>query len=381
MFSACHASWRLLRKSWAQRLTLVATLAAFGGLAAPGDGAASGEQGTGSRHFAHLFTLVGDYPLGAATSRTDYQSIDPVANRLYLSKMGDGQLLVFDTAHDEFLERLDGYPKITGVLVVPELHRLYASVPGSGLVSSLRVGLGMLGLSSGAGALAIIDTGSLKEIRRLSGGVFPDGIAYDPLHHRIFVSDELGAAVFVIDAKTEQAIARIRMGGEVGNVQYDRTTAKVFAPIQTRNELASIDPVKNTLETRMQLPGCRHPHGLAIAPQGAVGYVACDANDILLTVDLASDRVLASLPVAHDPDVMATDPGLKRLYVASESGVLSTFDISNAKAPISLGDVFVADDAHAVAVDPMSHRLYFGLANVKGRSLVRVLLPRDPAAP
>lgn len=372
MFCACRRP---------QRLACVALLVAFVGLAAPGSEAAAGDQQTGPQKLARLFTLVADYPLGAATSRTDYESIDPVARRLYLAKMGTGQLLVFDIAHDKLLDQLDGYPKVTGVLAVAELHRLYASVPGSGVASAVRVGLGMLGLSSGGGALAIIDTARLKEIKRLSGGVFPDGITYDPVDRRIFVSDELGSAILVIDTQTEQALPRIPMGGEVGNVQYDRTTGKVFAPIQTRNELAAIDPAKNMLEKRTALPGCRHPHGLVIAPAGAVGYIACDVNDVMLVVDLASARVLGSLPVAHDPDVMATDAGMKRLYVASESGMLSTFDISHAKSPVALGDVFIADGAHAVAVDPMSHRLYFGLANVMGRSILRVLLPRDPLAP
>lgn len=330
---------------------------------------------------SRLFMFVGDYPLGVATGRMDYESIDPLTRRLYIAKMGAGQLLVFDIAGDRLVKQLDGYPKITGVLAVPELHRLYASVPGSGIASSVRVGLGMLGLSAGAGVVAILDTESLKEAGRLPGGVFPDGIAYDPADHRIFVSDELGSSILVIDAKTERAIARIRTGGEVGNVQYDRTTAKVFAPIQTRNELAAIDPVKNKVVTRMPLPDCEHPHGLAIAPGVAIGYVACDGNDVLLAIDLVSGHILASRPIAHDPDVMALDPDVKRLYVASEAGSLSTLDISNPKAPTSLGDVFIADGAHAVAVDPQTHRLYLGLANVKGRSVVRILLPRSSIAP
>jgi DNA-binding beta-propeller fold protein YncE len=60
------------------------------------------------------------------------------------------------------------------------------------------------------------------------GSVFPDGIAYDPRDRRIFVSDELGSAVTVIDADTDRLLARIRMGGEVGNVQYDARTEKIW---------------------------------------------------------------------------------------------------------------------------------------------------------
>jgi DNA-binding beta-propeller fold protein YncE len=337
-------------------------------------------EGSSPRSLDALFTLIGDFPLGTATSRTDYQSIDPAAHRLYIAKMGDGKLLVYDLAQDRLVREIAGLPKVTGVLAVPRLHRLYASVPGAGVGSSIRVGLGMLGLSAGNGMVAIFDSETLKELARLPGGVFPDGIAYDPVEQRIFVSDELGSAISVIDAQTNHQLARIKTAGEVGNVQFDRSTKRIYAPLQTRNALAVIDPAKNILVAQTALSGCEHPHGLVIAPDAALGYVACDGNDVLLVVNLETERIICSRPLAHDPDVLAMDPETKRLYVASESGGLSTFDATNPQFPVALGDVFVGDDAHALAVDPTSHRLYFALANHNGRAVLRVLAPRNSSA-
>ena len=328
-----------------------------------------------------LFSLVGDFPLGAATSRADYQSFDPTTARLYIAKMGSGKLLVFDAASNSLIAERGGFPKITGVLAVPQLHRVYASVPGAGLVPSIMVGLGMAGLSNGRGAVAVLDSTDLHEVARLPGGVFPDGLAYDPAHQRVFVSDELGSAVLVLDAKTDRLLARIEAGGEVGNVRYDPASGRIYAPLQSRGELIAIDPDKLAIVGRYSLPGGRHPHGLAIAPGVSVGYVACDGDDRLLVVDLQSGVVIDRQKLGHDPDVLAIDAGQRRLYVASESGMLSSFDITNVRAPRSLGDVFVGDGAHSVAVDAESHRLYFPLADVKGRMLLRVLEPRNsPAA-
>lgn len=322
------------------------------------------------------FTLVGDFPLGPSANRTDYESLDVAARRLYVAKMGAGQLLVFDIAQNRLVASLDGFPKVTGVLAVPELHRVYASVPGAGLVSSLLVGLGMAGLSRGHGAVAILDTRTLKEIKRLPGGVFPDGIAYDPKERRVFVSDELGSAVTVIDAETDKPLARIDMGGEVGNVRYDPVTGAVYAAVQSHNELLRIDPERAAVVTKIPLAGCDHPHGFIPAPSDAIGYAACDENDRLVVVDLSAKRVLGNLPVAHDPDVLAIDAPAKRLYVAAESGNLSTYDIANTAEPRSLGEVFVAEGAHAVAVDPVTHRLYFDLADLNGHAAMRVLAPK-----
>jgi DNA-binding beta-propeller fold protein YncE len=323
-----------------------------------------------------LFSVVGDYPLGASVDRTDYESVDPIARRLYIAKMGGGQLLVFDLERNRLVAQLDGFPKVTGVLVVSELHKVYASVPGSGVVQSLVVGLGMAGLSSGHGAVVVRDTRTLKEFARLPGGVFPDGIAYDSKDRRVFVSDELGSAVSAIDADTDKFIGRIQTGGEVGNVRYDPGTDRVYVPVQSHNELIAIDPERRTVVARHALAGCEHPHGFIVAAVGGLGYVACDGNDRLLTVDLSTGRVLNKQPIAHDPDVLAMDANANRLYVATESGNLSTFNIAAASAPVSLGDVFVAEDAHTVAVDPDSHRLYFALANLNGQAALRVLAPR-----
>lgn len=324
--------------------------------------------------FAPLFTKVADIPIGAKTSRFDYESLDPTTGRLFVSKMGAGKLLVFDVRNLKLLTELPGFPKITGVLAVPALHKVYASVPGAGLSASLSVAMGMAGLSRGSGALAILNSDTLKQIARLPAGVFPDGIAYDPADQLIFVSDELGGAVTVIGAKDNKPLARIDAGGEVGNVQYDPITGKVFAPVQSRDTLGEFDPKTLKLVAHYLLAGCRHPHGLRIAHGVAIGYVACDENDRLLVVNLKSHAVIGNLPLGHDPDVLA-DNGASRLYVASESGTLSVFDTTDPAAPKKLGDVFVGGNAHSVAVDPATGRLFLPLRNLDGEAVMRVLAP------
>ena len=340
-----------------------------------GAGTTTGQSQPQANFTQEPFSQLGDVALGPASSRIDYQSLDPSTGRLYVSMMGAGKLLVFDTRQNKVLAQLDGFPKTTGVLAVPALHRVYASVPGAGLGPSMSVGFGLLGLSAGHGAVAVVDSDATKQIAQLPGGVFPDGIAYDPIDNRVFVSDEMGSAVTVIDAGADRVIARIAAGGEVGNVQYDAETARLYAPIQSKNELAVFDPVKNVRIGGYALPGCDHPHGLAIAPGAAVGFAACDGNDVLTAIDLKTGNILSRLPLGHDPDVLAMDAGYRRLYVASESGRLSRFDIANPRIPVALGESFIGPNAHSVAVDPASHRLYFPLADAGGHAVMRILVP------
>ena len=71
---------------------------------------------------------------------------------------------------------------------------------------------------------------------------------------------------------------------------------------------------------------------------------------------------------------MAADFGLKRLYVAGESGVVSAFDIS-ADVPRKIGEAKIADNAHVVAVDQGTHQVFFPLRDVDGKPVLRVMGP------
>src|SRR5437762_4169624 len=120
-----------------------------------------------------MLKKVADIPLPGGTSRFDYQSFDAKTGRLYISHMGDGHLVVFDTKTDKVVANLSGFPTVTGVLFVPELNRVYAS-------------------AAGAHEVVVVDAGTLKTLARIPGPAFPDGLAYAPDEKKIYVSDESG---------------------------------------------------------------------------------------------------------------------------------------------------------------------------------------------
>ena len=62
---------------------------------------------------------VADVPLPGSATRFDYQSFDPKSGRLYISHMGAGHLVVFDTKAQTVAANLSGFSTVTGVLCVP----------------------------------------------------------------------------------------------------------------------------------------------------------------------------------------------------------------------------------------------------------------------
>ena len=116
----------------------------------------------------------------------------------------------------------------------------------------------------------------------------------------------------------------IDVGGAAGNTHYDPGSGCILVAVQSQNQLAIIDPTTDRLVGRYDLDaGCQSPHGFLIDASRRQAYVTCEDNALLLVVDLPTMAVTATYPVGDGPDVLAFDPAWRRLYVASESGVVS----------------------------------------------------------
>jgi DNA-binding beta-propeller fold protein YncE len=268
--------------------------------------------------------------------------------------MDADRLLAFDLKRRRIRKTVDA-PGVHGVLAVPQIGRVYASATNAREV---------LALDGRTGAV----------LARAPAGDYPDGLAYDPVRRRVFVSDESGGVETVVTARGRR-VATIPLGGEAGNVQFDSATGHVLADVQTRDEIAVIDPRTDRIVRRIHVPGCVNDHGLLVDAARRIAFVACDGNATLHTLDLRTMAFTGTFRVGRSPDVLAFDPGLRRLYVASESGVVAVFRETRTAAK-PLGLAFLAAEAHTVAVDPTTHLVYFPLqSGSTGRPQLLIMRP------
>jgi YVTN family beta-propeller protein len=300
---------------------------------------------------------LSDVPLTGGATRLDYQSLDSETGRLYIAHLGSDLMTVFDVNKQTIVGDVKDLKRVHGILAVPELHRVYAS-------------------ATGTNELAVIDDQTLQVVARAPAGDYPDGVAYASKANKIYVSDLHGKTDTVINAKTNQLVTTIALGGGAGNTQYDSVSEHIFVTVHGQNELAEIDPNKDQVIGRYQLPGCNESHGLLIDSEHRLAFVACEGNAKLAVFDLEAKKMTAIESVGADPDVLAFDKGLARLYVSAESGIISIFD-ERGKNLEKIGEGFFAANAHTVAVDQRTHRVYFPLQNVGGKPVLRIALPSD----
>ncbi|TMK63919.1 MAG: hypothetical protein E6G60_07600 [Actinobacteria bacterium] len=311
--------------------------------------------GAAVRPAAFPLTRVRDVSLPGRATRFDYQSIDERSRRLYLAHLGDSTVVAVDLDRLAAVASVPGVTDVHGIIAAPDLFRVFAT-------------------ATGANELVAIDPDSHRVVARERTGEFPDGVGYDPFHHVVAVSNKDAGSVTLFHAPALSVIATIKLARETGNVVYDELRHVMLAAARPPEQLVMIDPARDRVVHRLRLTGCRGAHGVAISPNRQEAFVACEDNARMVTVRLAAWKQIATSTVGAQPDVLAVDPALERLYVASESGVVTVFATTSG-APRKLGQLRVDPHAHSVAVDLRTHRVFFPLQDVNGHPVLRVMRP------
>ncbi len=313
-------------------------------------------QGARDTKSGQVLTEVADIPMPGPAVRFDYQSLDVEHGRLYISHMNANQMVVFNTQTRQVVANLDGFDGVHGVLAVPQIGRVYASVTGQHQV-------------------AAVDMATLKTIGKTGPVAYPDGLAYAPESKRVFVSDEHGGTDAVIDSMSNKLISSISLGGGAGNTVYDSGSGHILVAVHGKNDLVSIDPTTMKITDRYPLPGLKNPHGIALDPANHLAFIAGEENHSLAVFDLKTMKLLSVHQVGDGPDVLAFDPVLKRLYVSTESGTVTVFQ-ENGTELRPLGQLHMPH-AHTVSVDPKTHLVYFPLQDIGGHPILRIMKPTE----
>lgn len=302
--------------------------------------------------------LVADVDLPGKPVRFDYQDLDIARGNLVVTHMNDASVVIVKLSDGSVVKVLPGIPTARGVVVADDVGRIF--------------------VTSSSNKLVIIDNAALTEIARVDTGAGPDGVAWDPAHKTVGVSDQGDGAISLIAESGSGARKQVPLGTATGNVVFDGGRGVFWITVETASppdQLVAIDPVGAKPTTKIPLPGCSGAHGLRIHPDGRSALIACEGNSKVVRVDLGGAHALDIAASGADPDVLAIDPGLGWLYVAAESGDLKVFDIGKLGL-VTIDSEHPGDASHSVAVDPASHRVFFPLvAGPKGTPVLRIMKP------
>jgi DNA-binding beta-propeller fold protein YncE len=298
----------------------------------------SSVRASGNQHALLRQVSTIDLP-GPKGQRFDYLTIDSSHHLLFSTHLGAGLLYVIDLQTNRLVKTFDDMPGIEGVELAPDVNKAYTS-------------------NWRENKIAVIDVQQMKLIKKLPTESKPDGIAYAAPFHKIYISDERAKAEAVVDVTKDEVITTLHFDSETGNPRYDPVSKRVYVNLQDKNVIAEIDPATDKEVAEYPVGKCRGNHGMALDSEHRLAFLSCEENDLMTVFRLDTHQPIAYLPQAKGGDVVAFDPGLKRIYVGCYEGAISVFQEDDPAHFRKLGDVPVEKKVHSLAIDPTNHRVY-----------------------
>jgi DNA-binding beta-propeller fold protein YncE len=321
-------------------VALVAALVALAVLVFPAT-----PRPTNGLRFAGFVTLP---KRGGPLSILDYLTVD--GSRLYVTSVTSGDVYEVPLSNGPL-------PAAGMIKVAPGAGAAHGVVvdPASGLAFVTR---------SKANHVDVFDPSSLRVMKSIEVADDSDGAIFEPVHKLVYaVNGDPGLAT-LIDPASQTKIGTIPLGGKPEFAVFDPGTGLIYQNLEDVGAVAAVDVAGRAVVGRWPLEPCLAPTGVALDGAHRRLFAVCSKNALMVVMDLASHRIVASLPIGGGPDSVAYDAALGRIYATGKSGVLSVIRQDGPDAYRILDTVKLHFGAHTLAIDPATHRVYVGYASL-----------------
>ena len=286
------------------------------------------------------YRLIKDVPIGG-DGGWDYLNVDTGAKRLYISHAT--KVVVYDLATDAIVGEIADTPGVHGAV----------AAFGNRIVTS-----------NGRGNNAsIVDAKTLQTISRVATEANPDFIMYEPKQNEVYTFNGSGKSASVIDA-SGKIVATIPLGGKPEAGVSDPAAGRVYVNNEPGSEIVVIDVAKHEVAARWPIAPGESAAGLAIDTRNHRLFIGAHNNKMLM-MDSTNGKILSDVPIGAGVDATQYDPGTGYAF-SSCGGGDGAVTIAREEPPGKLTVVqtlATARGARTMGLDPATHRIY--LAAVK----------------
>lgn len=275
----------------------------------------------------------------------DYLSVDPAARRLYVSH--GTKVVVIDMDRDAVVGEIADTTGVHGLAVASELKRGFTSN----------------GRENKAG---IVDLETLKTVAKVDTGENPDGMLYEAGQQEVYMFNGRGRSVTVFDAKSGAIVATITLAGKPEFAAADPQAGHVFNNLEDKSEVAVIDTKTHQIAATWPIAPGEEASGMAIDVAHHRLFLGCH-NKLMVMMDSASGKVVATVPIGQGVDANAFDPQTQLAFASCGDG---TVTVAKEESPDKLTVVqtlATRRGARTMALDPKTHNIYLATAEFEAQ--------------
>ena len=279
---------------------------------------------------AATLKVTGTIPIGLSP---DEIVASPSRNVLYLDRIvrtkdgrltGSGELVAIDPATSAILWRapLNGAPN--HIAVSPDGKRIYITIVSGSYV-------------------VIVDAAKHAVVDSVDVGTGPHDIEVSHDGKHVYVGLIRGTDVTEFDAATKKIIRKIPFDQNVRPIALSHDEKRLYVQLSHTHAIVVVDPTSGKIIQRVAMPvpaGKTLPdsmpidvnHGLRITPDGKFLIANGSLFDIATVWAIPSMKLVASIPVGHDPNWIVLSPDAKRAFVSNRrSDDVSVIDLTSYK--------------------------------------------------
>jgi WD40 repeat protein len=269
----------------------------------------------------------------------DYLTVDPDAQRLYISRGGANLVQVVDLKTNAQIGTIDDTRGVHGIALAPEFNKGFTSNGGDSTVT-------------------IFDLKTMKETGRVTvTGRNPDAILYDPFSKRVFTFNHTGKSTTAIDAATGKVLGTAKTEGVLETGASDNA-GTIFVNDEEGNRLFVFDAKSLVVKSTWALDGCKAPTGLAIDRAHKRLFAGCNESKTVTVVDYTNGKTVASIPICAGTDAAAFDAVTQLVFASCSDGNIAVIHEDSPDKYTSQGLAKTEDRARTMTVDEKTHKLY-----------------------
>lgn len=288
----------------------------------------------------------------------DYLSVDSAARRLYVTH--GSHIVVIDLDKETVVGDIANTPGVHGFALAPELGRGFSS-------------------NGGEAKAGIVDLKSLATVAKVDTGAGPDAILYEPGRQEVYTFNGRGNSATVFGAKSGAVVATIALPGKPEFGVADASVGRVYLNIENQNAVVAIDTKTHAVVNTWPIAPGESASGMAFDAAHHRLFLGCE-NQVMVMMDSATGKVVATVPIGQRVDANAFDAGLQLAFSSNGEG---TVTIAHEDSPDKLTVVQTLKtqpSARTMALDPKTHKIYLSTATMRAQATAESGAPRQRPA-
>ena len=271
----------------------------------------------------------------------DYLAVDGEARRLYVSHAT--RVVVIDLDKENVVGEIADTPGVHGFALAPDL--------GLGFSSNGR-----------ESKASIVDLKTLKTVSKVDTGENPDAILYVPGRHEVYTFNGRGRSATVFEARSGKLVTTISLPGKPEFAVLDEKAGRIYNNIEDKSQVVAIDTKEHNIVSTWPIAPGEEASGMAIDLEHHWLFLGC-SNKLMLMMDGATSKVLATVPIGAGVDANAYDPATRLAFSSTGEGTV-TIALEGPSSNLTVVQTLAtAKGSRTMALDPKTHHIYLSAAD------------------